>query len=96
MHWFKLDGFYTETKRVARQGALVAAWTYSLLRISKETDSLIEEHYFNTLAKYWDDERKYVDAEYKTIPFPFAKIHTPVFFINYEWTKDELEGYLNT
>lgn len=96
LHWFKLDDFYSEVKRVARQGAVLAAWTYSLVRISTEIDALIAAHHFNTLARYWDDERKYVDAEYKTIPFPFEKIQTPVFFIDYEWTKDELEGYLNT
>ncbi|MGZ8558370.1 MAG: hypothetical protein ACXWWC_08565 [Chitinophagaceae bacterium] len=73
-----------------------AAWTYSLLRISKEIDLLIEEHHFNTLGDYRDAERKYVNGEYSTIPFPFRKINAPVFFIQYNWTLEELEGYFNT
>jgi ubiquinone/menaquinone biosynthesis C-methylase UbiE len=96
LHWFQFDDFYREVKRVAKPDALFAAWTYSLLRISKEIDPLIETHHFNTLGKYWDAERKYVDQEYRNIPFPFTKIDTPVFSIEYEWTTEELKGYLNT
>jgi len=96
LHWFQFDDFYKELKRVSKPDAVFAAWTYSLVRISKEIDALIEQHHFTTLDGYWDDERKYVDAEYKSIPFPFTKIITPDFFITYEWTAGELEGYLNT
>lgn len=96
LHWFKFDDFYTELKRVAKPQGVFAAWMYSLLRISGEIDALIEQHHYNTLDSYWDDERKYVDEEYRSIPFPFKKIKTPSFVIEYEWTTDELEGYLNT
>jgi len=96
LHWFQFDDFYMEVKRVAKPDALFAAWTYSLLRISKEIDPLIVAHHFNTLGEYWDAERKYVDEEYRNIPFPFTKIDTPVFYIEYEWTTEELKGYLNT
>ena len=96
LHWFRFDDFYKEIKRVAKPAAVFAAWTYSLLRISKEIDMRIEDHHFNTLENYWDAERKYVDEEYRNIPFPFTKINTPFFSIEYEWTTEELEGYLNT
>jgi len=96
LHWFRFDDFYKEVKRVAKPDAVFAAWTYSLLRISKEIDALIEDHHFNTLGNYWDAERKYVDEEYRNIPFPFTKINAPPFSIEYEWTTEELEGYLNT
>ena len=96
LHWFRFDNFYTEVKRVAKSGAIFAAWTYSLLRISKEIDALIVVHHFNTLGNYWDAERKYVDEEYSTIPFSFRKIKAPIFHIDYYWTIEELQGYLNT
>ncbi|HKZ65139.1 MAG TPA: class I SAM-dependent methyltransferase [Chitinophagaceae bacterium] len=96
LHWFRFDDFYRELERVAKPKAVFAAWTYSLLNISKEIDELIGHHHFNTLAAYWDAERKYVDEQYRNIPFPFTKINTPVFSIEYEWTTEELEGYLNT
>jgi SAM-dependent methyltransferase len=96
LHWFRFDEFYKEVNRVAKAGAILAAWCYSLLRINKEIDTLIEDHHFKTLEGYWDNERKYVDEEYRNIPFPFTRIESPSFYIQYNWTIEELEGYLNT
>lgn len=96
LHWFRFDDFYKEVKRVTKPGGIFAGWTYSLLRITNEINALIEEHHYNTLDGYWDDERKYVDEKYRNIPFPFTKITTPAFTIEYNWTMEDLEGYLNT
>jgi len=96
LHWFNFDEFYAEVIRIGKPEAILAAWTYSLLRISKEIDLLIEDLHYNILHNYWDDERKYVDDEYRNIPFPFKKIEAPLFNIEYRWTIEELEGYLNT
>lgn len=96
IHWFKFDAFYTEVKRVAKPGAVMAVWTYSLLKISGEIDKIINAYHFSTLKNYWDPERKYVDDGYATIPFPFTEIKTPAFNIELNWSLNELEGYLNT
>ena len=96
LHWFNFEKFYAEALRVAKPGAWLAAWMYSLLRISPVVDAIIEHYHFETLGNYWDKERKYVDADYATIPFPFTGIETPVFSITYYWTLEELEGYFNT
>jgi len=96
LHWFRFDEFYNEVRRVTKPGGIFASWTYSLLRITGEINALVEDHHYNTLHGYWDDERKYVDEEYRSIPFPFSKITPPVFSIEYDWTIEELEGYLNT
>ena len=61
LHWFRFDEFYAEVKRTAKPDAILAAWTYSLLRISKEIDALIDDLHYNTLYNYWDKERRYVD-----------------------------------
>lgn len=96
LHWFRFNDFYKETKRVAKPGAVFAAWCYPLLFISPETDRLIISFYRETTGPYWDAERKYVDEKYQTIPFPFKEIKSPVFTMEYEWTINELEGYFNT
>ena len=96
IHWFNFAKFYTEVKRVAKPGAVIAVWTYSLLKISKEIDAIISDYHFNTLEEYWDPERKYVDDEYANIPFPFKEIETPKFNIELSWSLEDLEGYLNT
>jgi ubiquinone/menaquinone biosynthesis C-methylase UbiE len=96
LHWFRFDKFYAEVTRTGLQHSWLAVWMYSLLRVSKEIDAIIETYHFKTLDKYWDNERKYVDNNYSTIPFPFKEIKTPVFSIEYYWSLDELEGYFNT
>lgn len=96
IHWFKFDAFYAEANRVAKPGAVMAVWTYSLLKVSGEIDKIINEYHFSTLEKYWDPERKYVDDGYATIPFPFAEIKTNPFTIEVNWSLKDLEGYLNT
>ena len=48
------------------------------------------------LAAYWDPERKFVDENYTTIPFPFKEIDAPKFRITARWTSDQLIGYLNS
>jgi ubiquinone/menaquinone biosynthesis C-methylase UbiE len=96
LHWFNFELFYAEINRVAKPGALIAAWTYSLLKISDEIDAVLHDYHFNTLKNYWDAERKYVDENYRTIAFPFKKIDSPDFYIENLWTLADLEGYLNT
>ena len=96
LHWLQFDRFYAEAKRVAKPGTVLATWMYGLLKISPQIDKLIINHHFKTLENHWDYERKYVDENYTTIPFPFEEINCPLFQINYEWTIEDLEGYLNT
>ena len=96
LHWFKFEKFYAEVNRTGKPGSWLAVWMYSLLRISPEIDTIIDHYHFQTLEKYWDKERNYVDTNYTTIPFPFKEIKTPSFVIDYQWTLEELEGYFNT
>ncbi|MBS1509306.1 MAG: class I SAM-dependent methyltransferase [Bacteroidetes bacterium] len=96
LHWFHFTDFYAEVKRVAKPGAIIAVWTYSLLHISDAIDEIIRHYHNYTLGAYWDEERKYVDAGYKTVPFPFPEIAAPPFSIKLYWTLKDLEGYLHT
>jgi SAM-dependent methyltransferase len=96
LHWFANDEFYAEVKRVSKPLSVFAAWSYSLLNISPEIDKLIDNYYTNVIGPYWDAERKYVDEEYKTIPFPFREIRSPQFEMIYYWTIEELAGYFKT
>jgi hypothetical protein len=96
LHWFNFENFYREVRRVGKTGSRLAVWMYSLLRISPDIDRLVDEFHFQTLKDYWDSERKYVDSNYATIPFPFPETVTPPFYMEYNWSLDALEGYFNT
>lgn len=96
LHWFRFDEFYKEVRRLLRPGSWLAVWTYSLLKVSPAIDPIIEKYHFETLAAYWDPERRHVDQHYASIPFPFDEIKTPAFSIELYWSLDELEGYFHT
>lgn len=97
LHWFDFDVFYQEVKRVAKPDAIIAAWCYSLGNISSTIDPLLRKLYHNILgSKYWPKERKYVEEEYCTIPFPFQRISPPAFVIHKSLNYAQLLGYLST
>lgn len=96
IHWFDIPRFYEEVFRVARPGAVIAVWGYSLLSVNSAMDAIISGFYKNIIGSYWDPERKLVDEQYKTIPFPFQEIAAPEFTFSFQWTLAELQGYLTT
>lgn len=103
LHWFDLDDFYKEAKRVLRKddsndsdGGVIAAWAYGLHSVSPEIDNITHLLYEDILGSYWPKERKIVENKYQDIPFPFHEIDTPVFQIELHWSLSELIGYLYT
>lgn len=96
IHWFDFERFYTEAKRTSKQEALICAVGYGRPKISKEIDEVIDSFYANIIGPYWDKERRYIDEEYKTIPFPFQEIQPPQFFNKLHWSIEHVIGYLNT
>jgi Methyltransferase domain len=96
VHWFDFDLFYQEAERVAKPNAAIAIWGYGLLSIDPIVDKKISEFYKNVIGPYWDKERRFIDEKYQTIPFPFEEVKSPTFTFSFEWTIDELQGYLGT
>jgi len=96
IHWFDFDKFYIEVKRTAKDNAIICVVGYSLIKITEPIDNIITDFYTNVIGSYWDKERKYIDENYTTIPFPFDEIRTPKFVNTQHWTLEHLIGYLNT
>ncbi len=96
VHWFQFHDFYREVRRVLKPGGIICIIGYGLLRANRETNSIIDHFYNNVVGSYWDPERKYLDNEYKTIPFPFKEREAPQFYIEYTWSLEQLAGYLRT
>ncbi|MBN8669821.1 MAG: class I SAM-dependent methyltransferase [Chitinophagales bacterium] len=96
LHWFDFDVFYKEAIRVAKDGAVIAAWAYAPFRGSEDLDAVVDDFTYKTLHDYWDPERKWVDEKYQTIPFPFEQPEHPDFKINVTWSFEHMIGYLNS
>lgn len=96
IHWFDIDRFYAECKRVGKESSVIAVFGYSLFRVNAEIDALTDEFYYDKINSFWEVERRIVDSQYKNIPFPFDEIQARSFQIELNWSLFELQGYLNT
>jgi ubiquinone/menaquinone biosynthesis C-methylase UbiE len=96
IHWFNFDEFYREVKRVLKPNGILAAWTYSLTEISSEIDPLIHGYYSEILSGYWPERIHYLEEQYKTIPFPFEEIVSPLFVMKVHWDLNQFAGFLDS
>lgn len=96
IHWFDFDRFYSEAIRTAKNSALIAVIGYGIIGVDEKANPLIDKFYNYAFGRYFNDNRRYVDEQYRTIPFPFEEIESPEFSISYQWSMQELEGYLNS
>jgi ubiquinone/menaquinone biosynthesis C-methylase UbiE len=96
LHWFELDRFYTEARRVLQEGGVLAVWSYSLLRISSAIDRVLDHFYTKVVGPFWPPERKLVDDKYQSISFPFEELAAPPFKMETRWNLNRLVGYLGT
>ncbi len=96
IHWFDFEKFYAEVNRVAKSGAVLFVIGYSMPRFEGKIDEILQDFYWNVTGPYWDAERKHLDNQYNSIPFPFEAIECPVFKNEYRWTLEMAEGYFNS
>lgn len=96
LHWFALEPFHAEVRRVLRPGGVVAVWSYSLMSIDRAVDAIVQSLYGDTLGPYWDPARCLVENGYRELPFPFVPIEPPPFAMTACWELPQLLGYLGT
>jgi len=96
IHWFDLDAFYAEASRTLKPGGILAVIGYNLPQFNAAIDTVIADFYRKVVGPYWDKERRYIDENYKTIPFPYADLPVPAFTIEVQWPFDHLIGYIGT
>ncbi|WOE31039.1 MULTISPECIES: class I SAM-dependent methyltransferase [unclassified Acinetobacter] len=97
IHWFNFDLFYQTAQRCLTSDGVIAVIGYGLLTVDDdEIHDMVQKLYHHILNGYWDIERRYLDEEYKTIPFPFKEILLPQLHMTYSWSLSQLLDYLNT
>lgn len=96
LHWFDLDRFYTEVRRVLKPNGVFAAWTYADCRVSPAIDVVKDRLYVDLIGPYWPPERVHLDAGYRTLSFPFEAIAAPAFTMGMPWRVDAFLAYLRS
>lgn len=96
-HWFDMDGYLAQVRRVARPGALVALVSYNTLTIDNEAaDRIVRDFYRGELAPFWPPERRHVEDGLARLPLPFTPVSMPPLAIERRWDLAALLGYLET
>lgn len=102
LHWIDPAPFYAEVRRVLKPDGVFAAWTYGLFYLTPDdpaadaVDPLIETFYRDRVGSYWPPERRHIEANYQSLPFPFEEIEAPDFTIEMDWALNDVLGYLRT
>jgi len=97
LHWFDLEKFYSETRRVLKPNGLIAAWSYGMIVVTNDaTNECLQHFYHDVIGPYWPPERHHVETGYRDLAFPFERIKTPNLTMNVEWTLHQLLGYLRS
>jgi SAM-dependent methyltransferase len=95
LHWFDLERFYAEVRRVLKNNGVFAASAYNLLNIEPAIDLVVNRYYYKVVGPFWPPERKLVE-QFADLSFPFHKVDAPKFEMTAQWNLDHLLGYLQT
>lgn len=97
LHWFDVEAFHDEARRVLVPGGVIAEWTYTLMDApSAPAVGDAVRQMDARLKSWWPPQRAHVDARYEDLDFPFARIATDSFVMEADWTAAQLVGYVAT
>ncbi len=96
LHWFEIDPFFDEVRRILMPGGVFAAWCYGLCRTDPRVDEVVDLFYRVTLGSFWPPEQKLVDDGYRTLALPLDEMVAPRFDMTEEWSMAEFLRYVRT
>lgn len=97
IHWFDIDNFFKEAKRILVPNGVIAFWSYGFHQCENEIlNNVIQKTTHDVLGSYWSPQPKLVWDGYKSINLPFELISSPSFNSDVEWDLNEFLGYFST
>ena len=96
LHWFDIDQFISEARRVLKKSGLLAVWCYQRMTINPAVDELIMSYYTHTVGPYWAEERKHVENGYSNFEIPIVEQKLPPFVIEKYWDLQQVSAYVRS
>jgi SAM-dependent methyltransferase len=96
LHWFDLDRFYAEVRRVLRPGGVIAAWAYDWSSVTPAVDRALERHLLVKIKPYWPEQVNRMQSGFMQMPFPFSPVALPAVKIEVDWTLGQYLSYVET
>ncbi|WP_114228098.1 MULTISPECIES: class I SAM-dependent methyltransferase [Sphingomonas] len=96
IHWFDLDRFYAQVRRVLKPGGIVAALGYGWSFVDPEVDALVARNFLAPLDSYWAAGNRLIMEGYRTIPFPGEEVRLSPAAIHLAWTGRQFAGLIRS
>jgi SAM-dependent methyltransferase len=96
LHWFDLDRFWPEARRVMKAGGVFAAWGYSWFRVNGGIDAAVKSALLDVIAPFWSPRNSLLWDGYENIGFPFDRLEMPPVAMVLSWDLQELMAYIGT
>jgi SAM-dependent methyltransferase len=95
-HWFDLDAFYAEARRVLRPDGAIVLITYGVTVTDGRPGEILSHFYRDVIGRFWPAERRHVETQYRDLPFPFREETAPPLAMQAAWPLARLLGYVDT
>lgn len=96
LHWFSVDRFLAEVRRVLVPDGVLAVWCYTRPLLRGMLGEIVDRFYYGDCGPYWDPERALVDGGYRSIELPIDEVESPDLSIDAPMLLPEFSGYLRT
>ena len=97
VHWFNLERFYGECRRLLKPGGVLAVFGYAFPSITPKIDALIDKQLLQPIDPFWAVGNRLIMDAYRSLPFPLAEIRDiPPFAVEVVWNLEQFVAYLRT
>ncbi len=96
LHWFDLETFWKEVKRVLKPSGFFITYSYSWSYVNNEIDFAVKKYIRDIIKPYWAPNNKLCWQEYQSIQFPFETLKKSSMEIHNSWNFQEYMDYINT
>ncbi|HYC38730.1 MAG TPA: class I SAM-dependent methyltransferase [Usitatibacter sp.] len=96
VHWFDLDRFYAEVRRVLRPRGVLAISGYGWSHVTPAVDFALERHLLARIKPFWPRQTAVLQGGYRDLPFPFERIDVAPMRIEMSWTVEQYLAYAGT
>lgn len=96
LHWFNLETFWKEVRRILKPGGIFVCWGYNWLEIGEAEDKVIADHILSELDSYWPAQSQLLRNQYQNIDLPFELITVPEFELSCHWSVTQTLDFIRS
>ena len=94
LHWFDLERFFAQVRRVLRPGGIVAAIGYGWSYVDPSVDEIVGRTLLKPLIPMWAAGNWLLIDGYRTIALPGEEVRLTPCAMHLAWTRERFEAYI--